>query len=87
VFKILTPDSMINRRKSFGGTATKNVLSAIRKANKDIGKGMKSGKEGAKAQRHKGESRTSNIEKKKTVRRNAEEGINDSSGLNGSSSR
>lgn len=36
VFKILTPVSMINRRKSFGGTASKNVLSAIRKANKDI---------------------------------------------------
>ena len=42
VFKILTPGSMINRRKSFGGTATKNVLSAIRKANKDIDKEVKS---------------------------------------------
>jgi len=41
VFKILTPDSMINRRKSFGGTATKNVLSAIRKAGKDIDREMK----------------------------------------------
>ena len=41
VFKILTPESMINRRKSFGGTATKNVLSAIRKANKDINKEVK----------------------------------------------
>jgi len=50
---------------------------------------VNSGKEGAKAQRGKPdiEYRTSNIEKKKTVRCKAEEGINDSSGLNGSSSR
>jgi len=61
VFNLLTPVSMINRRKSFGGTATKNVLSAIRKANKDIDKEMKSGKQGVKVQRHKGESRTSDI--------------------------
>lgn len=38
IYENLTPESMINRRKSFGGTATKNVLSAIRKAKKDIEK-------------------------------------------------
>jgi len=38
VFDVLTPASMIERRKSFGGTSTKNVLKAIQKAKKDIGK-------------------------------------------------
>jgi len=42
VFKILTPESMINRRKSFGGTSTKNVISAIKQANKVIDKELKS---------------------------------------------
>ncbi|MBU1181502.1 MAG: argininosuccinate lyase [Proteobacteria bacterium] len=38
VFDVLTPASMIERRKSFGGTAAENVLPAIKKAKKDIGK-------------------------------------------------
>ncbi|MGB5158022.1 argininosuccinate lyase [Desulfobacterium sp. N47] len=38
VFEVLTPASMINRRKSSGGTATGNVLAAIKKAKKDIAK-------------------------------------------------
>lgn len=38
VFEVLTPASMINRRKSFGGTAPGNVLSAIKKAKKDTAK-------------------------------------------------
>ncbi len=36
VFDVLTPASMTERRKSFGGTAPENVLLAIRKAKKDI---------------------------------------------------
>ena len=38
IYEKLTPESMINRRRSFGGTATKNVLSAIRKAKRDVEK-------------------------------------------------
>ncbi|MBU4035097.1 MAG: argininosuccinate lyase [Proteobacteria bacterium] len=38
VFEVLTPASMIKRRKSLGGTATGNVISAIKKAKKDIAK-------------------------------------------------
>ena len=34
IYKALTPDSMINRRKSYGGTSPGNVLSAIKKAKK-----------------------------------------------------
>jgi argininosuccinate lyase len=36
LFDLLTPESMVERRKSFGGTAPENVLLAIRKAKKDI---------------------------------------------------
>jgi argininosuccinate lyase len=36
LFGMLTPAGMINRRKSFGGTAAKNVISAVRKALRDI---------------------------------------------------
>jgi len=38
VFDVLTPVKMIERRKSFGGTAPENVISAIKKAKKDIDK-------------------------------------------------
>jgi len=38
VFTILTPDEMISRRKSFGGTARENVLSAIKAAQKRLEK-------------------------------------------------
>ncbi len=38
VYEVLTPASMINRRKSFGGTSQGNILSAIKKAKKDIAK-------------------------------------------------
>jgi argininosuccinate lyase len=38
VFDVLTPVRMIERRKSFGGTAPENVISAIKKAKKDIDK-------------------------------------------------
>ena len=38
VFDLLTPVSMVLRRKSFGGTAPENVLLAIKKAKKDIGR-------------------------------------------------
>ena len=36
VFNILSTDQMINRRKSFGGTAKKNVMAAIQKAKKSL---------------------------------------------------
>ncbi len=36
IFNILTIDQMINRRKSFGGTALKNVKAAINNAEKDL---------------------------------------------------
>ncbi len=38
IFDALTPESMIERRKSFGGTAAGNVVKAIKKAGKDIAK-------------------------------------------------
>ena len=38
VFDMLTTDQMINRRESFGGTATKNVKAAIKQAEADIKK-------------------------------------------------
>ncbi len=38
VFDILTTNRMINRRESFGGTATKNVKAAIKQAEVDIKK-------------------------------------------------
>ncbi len=38
IYDVLTPASMIERRKSSGGTATENVLRAIKKAKRDIGK-------------------------------------------------
>jgi argininosuccinate lyase len=41
IYEALTPAAMINRRKSYGGTSTANVLSAIRKAKKDISKESK----------------------------------------------
>lgn len=41
IFDILTPESMIKRRKSFGGTAAENVSRAIKKAKKDIDKGCR----------------------------------------------
>ena len=36
IFKFLDTEEMINRRKSTGGTATKNVRAAIKKAKKDL---------------------------------------------------
>jgi len=36
IFNILTTDQMINRRKSFGGTALENVKAAMNKAEKDL---------------------------------------------------
>jgi argininosuccinate lyase len=41
IFDILTTEKMINRRKSFGGTALKNVKAAIHKAEKDLAAKMK----------------------------------------------
>ncbi|MFH2046480.1 MAG: argininosuccinate lyase [Pseudomonadota bacterium] len=38
VYDVLTPASMINRRTSYGGTAPRNVVAAIKKAKKDIAK-------------------------------------------------
>jgi argininosuccinate lyase len=38
VFKLLTPPQMVNRRLSTGGTASKNVIRAIQKAKKVIGR-------------------------------------------------
>jgi argininosuccinate lyase len=38
VFELLTPLQMINRRLSTGGTASKNVVRAIQKAKKVIGR-------------------------------------------------
>jgi len=32
IFDVLTTEEMINRRKSIGGTATENVMAAIKKA-------------------------------------------------------
>ena len=36
VYAMLTPEQMINRRKSYGGTATENVLNAISKAEQTL---------------------------------------------------
>ena len=36
IFDVLTVEEMINRRKSFGGTATENVLAAIKEAEKEL---------------------------------------------------
>ena len=36
IFDVLTIEEMINRRKSFGGTATENVLTAIKEAEKEL---------------------------------------------------
>jgi argininosuccinate lyase len=36
IFDVLTIEEMINRRKSFGGTATENVLAAIKEAEKEL---------------------------------------------------
>jgi len=36
IFKFLTPRAMIDRRRSFGGTASENVRAAIQKAKKDL---------------------------------------------------
>lgn len=36
IFDVLTTEEMINRRKSFGGTATENVLAAIQEAEKEL---------------------------------------------------
>jgi argininosuccinate lyase len=36
IFDVLTTEEMINRRKSFGGTATENVLAAIKEAEKEL---------------------------------------------------
>ncbi|MCJ7618450.1 MAG: argininosuccinate lyase, partial [Desulfobacterales bacterium] len=38
VFDVLTTRQMIDRKKSFGGTATKNVKAAIKRAEGDIKK-------------------------------------------------
>ena len=40
VFDILTTQQMINRRVSFGGTATENVIAAIKEAKKGLAKEM-----------------------------------------------
>ncbi len=40
IFDVLTTEEMINRRKSFGGTATVNVLAAIKEAEKELVKQM-----------------------------------------------
>ena len=36
IFDVLTTEEMINRRKSFGGTATENVMAAIMEAEKEL---------------------------------------------------
>jgi argininosuccinate lyase len=36
VFKLLEPESVVNRRTSFGGTATENVVAAIAAAEKEL---------------------------------------------------
>jgi argininosuccinate lyase len=36
VYPMLTPEQMINRRKSFGGTATENVLDAVARAERTL---------------------------------------------------
>jgi len=36
IFNILSIDQMINRRKSFGGTAKENVMAAIKEAEKSL---------------------------------------------------
>ncbi len=36
IFDVLTTEEMINRRKSTGGTATENVMAAIKKAEKEL---------------------------------------------------
>ncbi|MBW2239743.1 MAG: argininosuccinate lyase, partial [Deltaproteobacteria bacterium] len=41
VFKILTTDQMINRRKSLGGTALENVRAAIKKAEEELASKIK----------------------------------------------
>jgi len=41
LFELLNPARMIERRKSFGGTAPENVLRAIKKGKKDIGRERK----------------------------------------------
>ncbi|MBN1930022.1 MAG: argininosuccinate lyase [Desulfobacterales bacterium] len=38
IYDILTPQQMINRRKSFGGTATENVIAAVEAAEKQLDK-------------------------------------------------
>jgi argininosuccinate lyase len=43
IFDLLTPESMVGRRKSFGGTAPENVVSAVRKAKKEISGELKKG--------------------------------------------
>ena len=40
IFDVLTTEEMINRRKSFGGTATENVLAAIKEAEKEFDEEM-----------------------------------------------
>jgi argininosuccinate lyase len=40
IFDVLTIEEMINRRKSFGGTATENVLAAIKEAEKEFDEEM-----------------------------------------------
>ncbi len=40
IFDVLTTEEMINRRKSFGGTATENVLAAINEAEKGLDEQM-----------------------------------------------
>jgi argininosuccinate lyase len=40
IFDVLTTEEMINRRKSFGGTATENVLAAIKEAEKELNEEM-----------------------------------------------
>ena len=36
IFNVLSTDEMINRRKSFGGTALERVKAAIKKAEKEL---------------------------------------------------
>jgi argininosuccinate lyase len=51
VFELLTPPQMVNRRLSTGGTASKNVIRAIQKAKKVIGREAAESKGDAKTKR------------------------------------
>jgi argininosuccinate lyase len=51
VFELLAPAQMVNRRVSTGGTARKNVVQAIRKAKKVIGREAAQGKGDGKTKR------------------------------------